>query len=57
MSDLPSEPWLHADLFFLTAALQKGMALEKVAGFLGRTVGEVQAKAEELRLPVNGSRP
>ena len=40
--------WDHQDLVFLQSALARGMALSDIAGFLGRTEDEVQAKAEEL---------
>jgi hypothetical protein len=40
--------WDSKDLFFLKSALARGMALTDVAGFLGRTEHDVQAKAEEL---------
>jgi hypothetical protein len=37
MSNLSGEPWSDADLFFLSDTLRHGMAVEEVAGFLGRT--------------------
>ena len=46
------EPWCSADLFFLGNTLKRGMTPEDVAGFLGRAVSEVIAKANELRIPV-----
>ena len=47
------EPWGPADLFFLGNTLRRGnMTPEDVAGFLGRAVSEVMAKAKELRIPV-----
>jgi len=42
------EPWTTQDVFFLQDALQRGLSAEEVAGFLRRTVDEVQAKAREL---------
>lgn len=45
-------PWSNADLFFLRDTLNRGMKPEEVAGFLGRTMGEVTAKAKELRITV-----
>jgi hypothetical protein len=43
-----SEPWVRGDVFFLEDALRRGMSVEEVSGFLGRTVDEVRAKAREL---------
>jgi hypothetical protein len=40
--------WEKADLFFLDNALRHGISVEEVAGFLGRPVDEVRAKAREL---------
>jgi hypothetical protein len=40
-----SDGWLWGDLLFLYDALAHGMSVEQVAGFLGRTVNEVRAKA------------
>ena len=53
------ERWLDSDLFFLTDALRRGITVAEVAGFLGRTSDEVQAKAAELnvRLPTEQQRP
>jgi hypothetical protein len=42
------KPWAKADLFFLEDALRRGLSAKEVAGFLGRTADEVQAKAREL---------
>jgi hypothetical protein len=42
-----SEPWLKSDLLFPKDSLAHGMSYAKVAGFLGRTKGEVRLKAEE----------
>ena len=43
------EPWGPADLFFLGATLRRGnMTPEDVAGFLGRAVSEVMAKAKVI---------
>lgn len=47
--------WSDADLFFLSNSLRQGMSLKEVAGFLGRTVEEVRAKAQALHLPLNES--
>jgi hypothetical protein len=41
-------PWDRADLFFLAAAVERGMTVEEVAGFLRRPPSEVQKKAKEL---------
>ena len=47
------ESWGPADLFFLGNTLRRGsMKPEDVAGFSGRAVREVMAKAKELRIPV-----
>jgi hypothetical protein len=53
MSSLSGLPWTKADLFFLEDALRRGMSSQEVAGFLGRTAGEVRAKAHELVLTQN----
>lgn len=53
MSNLSGEPWSDADLFFLSDTLRHGMAVEEVAGFLGRTAREVRAKATELHVPLS----
>ena len=42
------KPWPKADVFFLEDALRRGLSAKDVAGFLGRTTDEVQAKAREL---------
>jgi hypothetical protein len=42
------EPWSRADVFLLEDALRRGIPANDVAGFLGRTADEVQAKAREL---------
>ena len=39
MRNLSGEPWARADLFFLDHTLRHGMAVEEVAGFLGRDFG------------------
>jgi hypothetical protein len=44
--------WCKQDLFFLTDALRRGMSFAEVAGFLGRGVGEVRHKAEQLGVKV-----
>ena len=36
MRDISGKPWARADLFFLNHTLRHGMAVEEVAGFLGR---------------------
>ena len=41
--------WQKADLFFLKAALARGMSSVEAAGFLARGEDEVQQKARELR--------
>jgi hypothetical protein len=43
------KPWQKTDLFFLVAALARGMSSVLVAGFLGRDEDEVAEKATELR--------
>jgi hypothetical protein len=50
---------LDSDLVFLTDALRRETTVAEVAGFLGRTSDEVQAKAAELnvRLPTEQQRP
>ena len=48
MRNISGEPWARADLFFLDNALRHGMAVEEVAGFLGKDTDEVRAKACEL---------
>jgi hypothetical protein len=40
--------WPKTDLFFLIAALARGMPSVEVAGFLARGEDEVQDKAKEL---------
>jgi hypothetical protein len=47
---LQPAPWLPGDILFLMDALDRGMRVEEVAGFLGRTVEEVRAQAERLRV-------
>jgi hypothetical protein len=42
------KPWLDSDVVFLKLALERGMTVAAVAGFLGRDE-EVQKKVEELR--------
>ena len=39
------KPWDKADLFFLENTLRRGMPVEVVAGFLGRSAAEVRARA------------
>jgi hypothetical protein len=48
MRNISGEPWARADLFFLDNALRRGMAVEEVAGFLGKNSDEVRVKAREL---------
>jgi hypothetical protein len=45
-------PWCPADVFFLRDALRRGMKPTDVAGFLGKTGSEVEAKAKELKILV-----
>jgi hypothetical protein len=40
--------WEKADLFFLLDALRHGTTIEEVAGFLGKPVDEVRAKAHQF---------
>jgi hypothetical protein len=42
------KPWDKADLFFLQDTLRRGMTVEVVAGFLGRSAAEVRAKAGRM---------
>jgi hypothetical protein len=46
-------PWLDSDVLFLKLALERGMSLDVIAGFLGRDEHEVRQKAEELKGPHN----
>ena len=48
MRNISGEPWARAELFFLNHMLRHGMAVEEVAGFLGRDSEVVRAKAREL---------
>jgi hypothetical protein len=41
--------WDTADLFFLISAVERGLSIEEVAGFLRRPASEVQEKARELQ--------
>jgi hypothetical protein len=50
MSNPSSEPWSDADLFFLINRFRHGASAEEVAGFLGRGLDEVRAKAKELHI-------
>jgi hypothetical protein len=43
------KPWLESDLLFLRLALDRGMSVAAVAGFLGRDEEEVRTKAKESR--------
>ena len=43
------KPWDSADLFFLISAVERGLSIEEVAGFLRRPASEVQEKARELQ--------
>jgi hypothetical protein len=45
------KPWDSADLFFLISAVERGLSIEEVAGFLRRPASEVQEKARELQPP------
>jgi hypothetical protein len=40
--------WDTADLFFLISAVDRGLSIEQVAGFLQRPANEVQEKARGL---------
>jgi hypothetical protein len=40
--------WDPADLFFLISAIDRGLSIEEVAGFLQRPANEVQEKARGL---------
>jgi hypothetical protein len=40
--------WDPADLFFLISAVNRGLSIEEVAGFLQRPANEVQEKARGL---------
>ena len=51
------EPWCTADVFFLSDAVRRGMPLEEVAGFLGRSMEEVIEKAKALRISVTEEGP
>ena len=42
-------PWLDSDVLFLKLALERGMTVAAVAGFLGRGEEEVREKMEESR--------
>jgi hypothetical protein len=45
--------WCSQDLFFLMNALRRGgMSYAEVAGFLGRDVGEIRDKAEQIGIKV-----
>ena len=48
--DHSNEPWPAADLFFLRDRFRHGVPVEEVAGFLGRSIAEVRAKAKELHV-------
>jgi hypothetical protein len=41
--------WLKTDILFLRDALDQGMAIAQIAGFLGKDEAEVQKKAEEIK--------
>jgi hypothetical protein len=43
------KPWDTRDLFFLVSAVERGMTVEEVAGFLRRPASEVQEKVRELQ--------
>ena len=43
------KPWDTADLFFLISAVERGLSIEEVAGFLRRPASEVQEKARKLQ--------
>ena len=44
--------WTHADLFFLSDTLLRGMPVDRVAGFLNRSPAEVRVKARELKVSI-----
>jgi len=44
-----AKPWDSRDLFFIVSAVERGMTVEEVAGFLRRPATEVQKKARELQ--------
>jgi hypothetical protein len=41
--------WDTADLFFLISAVERGLSIEEVAGFLRRPVSEVRRRREDWR--------
>jgi hypothetical protein len=43
--------WDTADLFFLISAVERGLSIEEVAGFLRRPAREIQEKARGLQPP------
>jgi len=51
------KPWDTRDLFFLVSAVERGMTVEEVAGFLRRPASEVQEKARELQARSRRSGP
>ena len=48
------KPWQRTDLFFLMAALARGMSSVQVAGFLGRDESEVEEKATNIEITRRG---
>ena len=50
------EPWDRADVFFLRDTITRGMQPEEIAGFVGKSVSEVIAKAKALRISVTEQR-
>jgi hypothetical protein len=41
-------PWPKADVLFLLDVRDRGMSFASIAGFLGRTEGEVRAKCKKM---------
>jgi hypothetical protein len=50
--EYPDVEWTHADLFFLSDTLLRGMPVNRVAGFLNRSPAEVRVKARELKVSI-----
>jgi hypothetical protein len=43
------KPWDTADLFFLISAVERGLSIEEVGGFLRRRASEVKRKRESCK--------
>jgi hypothetical protein len=43
------KPWDGPDLFFVVSGIRRGIAIDRLAGFLRRPASEVQEKARELQ--------